>query len=178
MVAASKFCEKYYGQDGPGASHLAMTNLSKLCTALSTLNNSMPTVSWLVLSQVITSVLSVRCTQWVESLPQSCLSDVHSESSHYLSLVCQMYTVSRVITSVLSVRCTQWVESLPQSCPSDVHTESSHYLSLVRQMYTVSRVITSVLSVRCTQWVESLPQSCLSDVHSESSHYLSLVCQM
>jgi len=37
VLTASKFCEKYYGQDSPGASHLAMTNLSKLCAALSTL---------------------------------------------------------------------------------------------------------------------------------------------
>jgi len=38
-LIASKFCEKYYGQDTPGASHLAMTNLSKLCAALSALNS-------------------------------------------------------------------------------------------------------------------------------------------
>jgi len=38
LLTASKFCEKYYGQDSRGASHLAMTNLSKLCTALSTLS--------------------------------------------------------------------------------------------------------------------------------------------
>jgi len=37
VLTASKFCEKYYGQDSPGASHLAMTNLSKLCAALSAL---------------------------------------------------------------------------------------------------------------------------------------------
>jgi len=39
VLTASKFCEKYYGQDSRGASHLAMTNLSKLCTALTTLNS-------------------------------------------------------------------------------------------------------------------------------------------